>query len=131
MRGSPSAVEFPTNSRDDAFLIKAATFVVCLVIGGIIAAVRRSEDAGREEGRLTMVSLKYSGETASLISKKMFWQGQTADQLMDSLGPPDAVESVLMATRKREIWKYGNDGANRYRTRITLDNDVVTKWTTR
>jgi hypothetical protein len=40
---------------------------------------------------LRMVSDKYTGELASLISQKRFWRGQTAEQLMDSLGPPDEV----------------------------------------
>ena len=76
-----------------------------------------------------MVSDKHTGELASLISQKRFWQGQTAEQLMDSLGPPDEVEVRPMKTKQREIWKYGYYGANRYRTRITLDNGIVTTWT--
>lgn len=33
-----------------------------------------------------------------------------------------------MATRTREIWKYGQTGHNRYGLRITLDDEVVTGW---
>lgn len=76
------------------------------------------------------VSQKYTGETASLIGKKMFWRGQTAEQLTDSLGPPAAIEVKLLKTKRREIWKYGHYEANRYSTRITLDNGIVTTWTT-
>jgi len=77
-----------------------------------------------------MVFSKYTGETASLIAQKMFWRGQTAEQLKNSLGLPDAVDVKLLKTRRREVWKYGHYEANRYRTRVTLDNGIVTTWTT-
>ncbi len=116
---------------DDLTAFKLIFSVVGVVVVGIWVLVYKAIESQREGERLKMVSSKYSGETASLISKKMFWPGQTAEQLKDSLGEPQAVEVKPMKTRYREIWKYGNDGANRYRTRITLDDGVVTTWTTR
>jgi len=57
-----------------------------------------------------------------------FWQGQTSDQLLESLGSPKDVDKKLLATRKREVWKYNRRGVNRYGLRITLDNDIVAGW---
>jgi hypothetical protein len=45
--------------------------------------------------------------------------------LTDSLGNPPNVDRKLMATRKREVWKYNPIGRGRYALRVTLDNDVV------
>lgn len=53
------------------------------------------------------------------------WQGETAQMLTDSLGNPPNVDRKLMATRKREVWKYNPIGRGRYALRVTLDNDVV------
>ena len=56
------------------------------------------------------------------------WVGLTAEQVRQSFGDPAGVERKVMATRTREIWKYGQTGQNRYALRITLDNGVVTGW---
>lgn len=109
---------------------KLLTWIIGLpvaIIWLIVVKIRASE---REDERLAVVASKYSGETAELIAKKMFWRGQTAEQLRDSLGPPAAIDVKLLKTRRREVWKYGHYEANRYRTRVTLDNDIVTTWTT-
>ena len=117
------------DGSDAAFKIVAS--VVVFVLLGIWVLIHQAMEASREADRQRMVDAKYSGETAAMISKKMFWQGQTADQLRDSLGPPHAVDVKLLKTRRREIWKYHNYEANRYRTRITLDDGIVTTWTTK
>lgn len=110
--------------------VKAVFSLVGVVVLGIWVLIYKAREAKREEERLTMVSSKYTGATASLIAQKMFWHGQTAEQLKDSLGLPDAVDVKLLKTRRREVWKYGHYEANRYRTRVTLDNGIVTTWTT-
>lgn len=121
------------HSQDDSGATLFGVICAAGVLGllGIWTLIYRSIEASREADRLRMVEDKYSGETASRISQKMFWQGQTADQLRDSLGPPHAVDVKLLKTRRREIWKYHNYEAHRYRTRITLDDGIVTTWTTK
>ena len=59
---------------------------------------------------------------------KNFWQGQTAEQLIDSLGRPEDIDQKILKTKKKEIWKYNHQGGNRYGLRITLDNDHVVGW---
>lgn len=62
------------------------------------------------------------------IMNRKFWQGQTAEQLKDSIGSPLSIDNKVMATRKRQVWKYRQTGRNRYALRITLDNDIVIGW---
>lgn len=72
---------------------------------------------------------KYQDE--SLVNKLMehsFWQGQTSEQLLDSLGSPKDIDEKVLKTKKKEIWKYHHQGGNRYGLRITLDNDIVVGW---
>lgn len=62
------------------------------------------------------------------IMRKMFWQGQTPEQLRDSLGSPADIDSKVMKSRSRQVWKYHPAGKNRYRLRITLDDGYVVGW---
>lgn len=62
------------------------------------------------------------------LMNKNFWQGQTAEQLIDSLGRPEDIDQKILKTKKKEIWKYNHQGGNRYGLRITLDNDHVVGW---
>lgn len=83
----------------------------------------------QRQRRLEYLRDKYTDEEiVQRIMRRGMWQGQTAEQLRDSIGNPMAVDNKIMATRKREIWKYKRMGRNRYGLRITLDNDVVIGW---
>jgi hypothetical protein len=99
--------------------------VVC--IGGVAAIIwyRRAQ----YNRRIAYLRNKYGDEeTVQRIMHRHFWQGQTAAQLTDSLGAPLGVDTKLLASRKREVWKYNSRGKNRYGLRITLDDDVVAGW---
>lgn len=79
--------------------------------------------------RLAALAAKHGDPDVALrILKRMFWAGQTAEQLRDALGRPVEVDQRLLKTKKREIWKYKKTGKNRFALRITLDNDLVTEW---
>lgn len=72
---------------------------------------------------------KYGNE--ALVDKilgRYFWQGQTSEQLFDSLGKPQGVDQKILKTKKKEVWKYNHQGGNRFGLRITLDNDIVVGW---
>ena len=72
---------------------------------------------------------KYADESiVDMIMARQVWQEQTAEQLLDSLGYPADVDQKVLKTKKKEVWKYGHQGSNRYKTRITLENDVVVGW---
>ena len=65
------------------------------------------------------------------LLNQVLWEGETAQQIRDSLGEPQEVDALPRQTKKKEIWKYGHEGGNRYRLRVTLDDDVVASWTLR
>jgi hypothetical protein len=83
----------------------------------------------KRAARLSYLRSKYQNEdVVQKIMRRNFWAGQTTEQLRDSLGNPPSKDDNLLKTRKREVWKYHPSGRNRYRLRITLDNDVVVAW---
>jgi Ni,Fe-hydrogenase I cytochrome b subunit len=110
-------------------VLDATGIVVSLVIlAGVIVGIATIAFAQRQS-RLLHLRTKYSDERiVELILARNYWQGQTAEQLRDSLGSPLGIDRKAMATRKREVWKYNRRGSNRFGLRITLDNDVVTNW---
>jgi hypothetical protein len=66
-----------------------------------------------------------------IVNKLMdgyFWENQTAEQLIDSIGKPADIDVKVLKTKKKEVWKYNHKGGNRYGLRITLDNDTVVGW---
>jgi hypothetical protein len=76
--------------------------------------------------RLAYLRGKYGDESVvQHIMSKTLWQGETAEQVRDSIGLPSSMDNNLLKTRKREVWKYHQHGRGRYRLRVTLDNDVV------
>ncbi len=56
-----------------------------------------------------------------------YWRGQTAGQLIDSLGNPADIDARIVKGRRREVWKYHPDG-NRYRLLIALEGESVVDW---
>lgn len=68
------------------------------------------------------------GALVARLERKELWVGETAEQVRDALGEPEGVDVKPLKTRRREVWKYGRTGRNRYSTRITLDNGTVVRW---
>ena len=82
-----------------------------------------------QHSKLTYLRNKYrDGALVQRMMQGQIWPGQTSEQLNDTLGLPVTVDDIQLKTKKREVWKYGKTGINRYRLRITLDNDVVVSW---
>lgn len=67
-------------------------------------------------------------EIVNKVFKGIVWQRESAEQLIDSMGNPVAVDSRMLKTKKQEIWKYDHQGGNRYNLGITLEDDVVIGW---
>jgi len=73
--------------------------------------------------------IKYDDEeVVKRIMEKQYWQGQTIEQLQDSLGEPDDRDTKITKTKKTETWKYHKTGKGRYKFRITLENGLVVGW---
>lgn len=82
-----------------------------------------------KKARREALMQKYNDESiVNNIMGGMIWQQQTAEQLTDALGKPHAIDSKILKTKKKEVWKYHHQGANRYALRIILEDDVVIGW---
>ena len=83
----------------------------------------------RKKKRLSYLTQKYVN---SRIVDRMFsgviWQGETAAQVVDSLGKPDAVDKKQSPSLKKEVWKYGRRGGGRYNLIIDLESGIVVNW---
>lgn len=103
--------------------MSALVSLAALVIAGLLIK------AYMRKRRLAALVAKHGDPAIALkILKRMFWAGQTAEQLRDALGRPVEINQKVLKTKKREIWKYKKTGKNRFALRITLDNDLVTEW---
>ncbi len=72
---------------------------------------------------------KYGDATiVQRIIKKQIWQGATGEQMVDSLGKPADIDETVMKTKIKTVWKYHKTGKNRYKLRVTLENDIVIGW---
>lgn len=83
----------------------------------------------RRQLRLSYLRGKYGDE--GIVRKLMdgwVWQGQTVEQLIDSLGKPGETDRTVLKTKVKEVWKYGHRGRNRYGVRVTLEDGVVVGW---
>lgn len=97
------------------------------VLGGIVGIAFLQAHAIKQ--RREYLLEKYSDpELVDRLMKGEFWVDQTAEQLLDSIGRPLAIDEKVMKTRTRETWKYNRTGSNRYALRITLDDGVVVGW---
>lgn len=85
----------------------------------------------REDARHSLITQRYDPETAQRILSHQIWQGMTAEQLMDSAGMAEAVDTIVMKTKRKEIWKYDQETATRFGMRVTLEDGVVVGWAQR
>lgn len=96
-----------------------------LAIGILLACL----SAYRKKRRRQALLLKYGD--AVLVDRIMggrFWQGQTDEQLLDSLGRPVDIDERVLKTKTKQTWKYNQTAKNRFSLRITLENGVVVGW---
>ena len=67
-------------------------------------------------------------EIARRIMRGVLWQGETAEQLRESLGNPADTDEKVLKTKTKEIWKYRPTARSRFGLKVTLDDGVVTGW---
>lgn len=97
------------------------------VILGIVLLIAIRNDA-RKRARIQALRDKYSEDVVKRILAGQIWQGQTEDQLVDTLGRPLEVDRKILKTTRREIWKYKQTSAQRFGLRITVENGYVMGW---
>lgn len=110
-------------------IIESVGWIVPIVfILGVIALYFWHQHK-KAKNRLLYLQGKYKDEeVVRKILGRYFWQGQTQEQLIDSIGRPVAVDSKVLRSSVREVWKYNQTGKNRYNLRVTLENGRVTGW---
>ncbi len=102
-----------------AWLAIGATIAICL--SGYILLKRTL--------RKRYLTNKYNdSELVSRIITGSVWEGQTEDQLLDSLGRPVGVDEEILKTKSKYVWKYGPNGKNRFRLRVMIENGTVVGW---
>ncbi|MFW9616194.1 DUF2845 domain-containing protein [Aquabacterium sp.] len=110
------------------FVESVGGVVATLIVLGVIGAIAWAKYSSRQK-RLAYLRSKYaSEETVQAIFNGHVWQGQTSEQLQDSLGIPADIDRKLLKTKSKDIWKYHHRGANRYALRITVENGLVVGW---
>lgn len=99
-----------------------------VIVVGVVLLIVGAKHAQKQK-RLAYLRAKYHDEEiVQQIYDGYFWEGQTEEQLRDSLGEPFAIDNKLLKTMTREVWKYHPSGINRYRLRITVENGRVAGW---
>lgn len=69
---------------------------------------------------------KYSDtEIVELILNKKVWVGATSDHVLDAWGNPTAVDRKILRTKVKEVWKYNQQGRNRFSNRVILHDGIV------
>lgn len=83
---------------------------------------------GQKKKRAALM-LKYRDE--KLVDRLMrgdVWQGETHEQLRDSMGRPLDIDQQVMKTKTKEVWKYRQKAKNQYALRIFLEDGIVVGW---
>jgi hypothetical protein len=134
MLATPAATEIESGAIV-GFII--AIVVLVGAIGGLvlffrwtIARDRRAREAreAAERARWDALAQRFGPEIAGRIWRKEIWQGQTEEMLVAALGAPVEIDEEVLKTKRKHVFKYGHQGANRFATRITLENGVVVGW---
>ena len=79
--------------------------------------------------RMTRIQEKYpDAELAQKIIHNQIWQGQTGEQLIDSIGRPSAIDEKILKSKTRHVYKYQSEGKGKYKLRVTLEDGIVVGW---
>lgn len=62
------------------------------------------------------------------LMRRMIWEGQTAEQLVDSVGRPVEIDEKVMKSKTRETWKYHQRSRTRFGLRVTVEDGIVVGW---
>jgi hypothetical protein len=89
---------------------------------------RQREEEQRRLRREGLIAKYGSEEIADAIMAQKVWQGMTSEQLIESWGQPQDRDETVYKTKTKQTWKYGNNGKNRYRQRVYVENDCVVGW---
>jgi ATPase subunit of ABC transporter with duplicated ATPase domains len=89
---------------------------------------RREAQAHAHQARVDDLARRFGPDVAARLLRKEVWVGQTHEQLVAALGEPVDVDTKVLKTKTKQVFKYMPTGTNRYAIRITLDDGVVVGW---
>ena len=112
----------------ELFLIIALIVIVTIGIVLVTAYTSKKRREDLERRRAVLLAKYHDPKIVDMILRHMFWQGQSQEQLLDSLGRPADIDQKVMKTKVKEIWKYNQTGTNRFGLRITIEDNVVIGW---
>ncbi|GHE69959.1 hypothetical protein GCM10019059_32140 [Camelimonas fluminis] len=118
----PAAAAKPSGSGS------GSGFPLLVLLGAPIAAVIGIKSALRRRRRERLIQKYGSPETVDRIMRREIWQGMTQEMLVDARGEPVDFDIKTMRSQTRLTYKYNQDGKNRFRTRIMLEDGVVIGW---
>jgi len=116
--------------NDSASNALAWTFL-CVVVGIMIAIIwikNWSEHRQDEDRRQHLMNLYNDEEIVDRIIEKIIWNGETEDQVRQSLGDPESVDQAVLKGKKSEVWKYYQYAKGRFHLRVTLEDAFVVGW---
>jgi hypothetical protein len=83
---------------------------------------------GYRQRRRHLIERYGDPEIARRIMKGILWQGETQEQLLESLGRPEDTDEKVLKTKTKQVWKYRPTAKNRFGLKVTLDDGVVVGW---
>jgi len=99
------------------------TIVVIIAIFVIVAILFSYFEAQREK----MLRDRYgNSKYLNYIINRKICIGFTEDMLLDSIGNPVDRDLDMSIKKRKEVWKYDHEGGNRYKTRVIIENRIVT-----
>ncbi len=119
-----SVVEwFNEKVNQDHIIIAAAIIIVFFILIKVLQTCRYKK-------RINRLKSKYNNDmwVVNAIMNEQFWKEQTSEQLIDSIGRPLAIDTQVLKTKTKEIWKYNKIRKDQYALKITLDNKRVVGW---
>jgi len=105
---------------NSTLVVAAITVVLALIVTIAIWGYRQR--------RKHLVEKYGDEEIAHRMMRGVIWQGETREQLLESLGKPMDIDEKVLKTKSKEIWKYRQTARNRFGLKITLDDGVVVSW---
>ncbi|OIQ72119.1 hypothetical protein GALL_462580 [mine drainage metagenome] len=110
-------------------LVDSMGWVVPIIVVVAIIGLAIWYQLDKKQKRLEYLRSKYQDEEiVQKIVGGSIWQGQSEEQLKDAMGDPVSVDRTVLKTKTKEIWKYHQQGVNRFGLRITVENGYVVGW---
>lgn len=88
------------------FFEKSGLIMPLIAVAAILGAVFMVRRVKRARRSAHLLEKYADAERVDCIMSQTVWQGETTEQLIDSLGRPHDVDTKALKTKAREIWKY-------------------------